>query len=86
MNNLHGWARSKCLPYKGFKWLKNVNEFDVISISEKSLVGYFLEFYLEYPGELHELHDDYPPAPEKLAVSSDMLSNYCKKKLLISMK
>ena len=34
---------------------------------------------LEYPDELHELHNDYPLAPEKLAVSSDMLSNYCKK-------
>ena len=22
MNNLYGWAMSKYLPYKGFKWLK----------------------------------------------------------------
>ena len=29
--------------------------------------------------ELHELHNDYPLSPEKLAVSSDMLSKYCKK-------
>ena len=35
--------------------------------------------YLEYPDKLHELHNDYPLAPEKFAVSSDMLSNYCKK-------
>ena len=32
---------------------------------------------LEYPDELHELHNDYPLAPEKLAVSSDILSKYC---------
>ena len=25
------------------------------------------------------MHNDYPLAPEKLAVSSDMLSKYCKK-------
>ena len=50
------------------------------SISEKILIGYFLEVNLECPGELHELHHDYPLAPEKLAVSSDMLSKYCKKK------
>ena len=49
------------------------------SISEKILIGYFLEVNLECPGELHELHNDYPLAPEKLAVSSDMLSKYCKK-------
>ena len=29
--------------------------------------------------ELHELHSDYLLAQEKLAVSSDMLSKYCKK-------
>ena len=33
---------------------------------------------LEYPDELHELHNDYPLAPKNLAVSSDMLSKYCK--------
>ena len=27
---------------------------------------------------MHELHNDYPLAPEKLVVSSDMLSKYCK--------
>ena len=35
------------------------------------------EVFLE--GELHELHNDYLLAPEKLAASSDMLSKYCKK-------
>ena len=43
------------------------------------MIGYFLEVDLKYPDELHELHNDYPLAPEKLAVSSDMLSKYCKK-------
>ena len=79
MNNLYGWAMSSYLPYGGFKWLKNVDGFDVNSISEKSPIGYFLEVDLEYSDKLHELHNDYPLAPEKLAVSSDMLSNYCKK-------
>ena len=66
------------LPNGGFEWLKNVDGFDVNSISEKSEIGYFLEVDLEYPDELHELHNDYPLAPEKLAVSSNMLSKYCK--------
>ena len=79
MNNLHGWAMSEYLPYGGFKWLKNVDEFDVNSISEKSEIGYFLEVYLEYPDKLHELHNNYPLAPEKLGVSSDMQSKYRKK-------
>ena len=50
-----------------------------MSVSEKSPIEYFLEVDLQYPDELHELHNDYPLAPEKLAVSSDMLSKYCKK-------
>ena len=50
-----------------------------MSISEKSLTGYFLEVELEYLDELHKLHNDSPLASEKLAVSNDMLSKYCKK-------
>ena len=79
MNNLYGWAMSEYLPYEGFKWLKNVDGFDVMLISEKSPLGYFLEVDLQYPDELHELHNDYALAPEKLAGSSDMLLKYCKK-------
>ena len=41
--------------------------------------GYFLEVDLEYSNELRELHNDYPLPPEKLAVSNNMLSAYCKK-------
>ena len=66
------------LPYEGFKWLKNVDKFDVMSINEKRPIEYFLEVDLEYSDKLHELHNDYPLAPEKLAVSINLLSKYCK--------
>ena len=79
MKNLYGWRLSDYLPYGGFRWLKNVGGFDVNWISEKNEIGYFFEVDLEYPDELHELHNDYLLAPEKLAVSSNMLSKYCKK-------
>ena len=65
-------------PYEKFEWLKNVDELDVKSVNKKSDVGYFLEVDLEYLNELHELHNGYPLASEKLAVSNDMLSIYCK--------
>ena len=45
----------------------------------KVLTQGFLEFDLEYPDKLHELHNDYPLAPERLAITNDMLSKYCKK-------
>ena len=85
MNNLYGWAMSEYLPCGRFKWLKNIDKFNIMSISDKSPIGYFLEVDLEYPEELHELHNDFPLAPKKIAISSDMLSKYCKK-LLMNMK
>ena len=36
-----------------------------------------LEADLEYCSELHEKHNDYPLCPEKIEISSDMLSKYC---------
>ena len=48
-----------------------------MTINDKSLIGYFLKVYFEYPKELHELHNNFPLAPEKLTVSNDMLSKYC---------
>ena len=49
-----------------------------MSVNEKSDIGYILEVDLKYPKKLHKLHNNYPLAPEKLAVTSDMLSKYCK--------
>ena len=70
---------SQYLPYSGFKWLnqKEISDFCLNSISENSSIGYILEVDLEYPSELHELHNDYLLAPEKLEISQNMLSKYC---------
>ena len=77
-NNLYGWTMSEYLPYEKFEWLENIDGFNVMIINEKSDTGYFLEVDLEYPDELHELHNDYSLAPEKLAVTNDILSkNKC---------
>ena len=64
---------SSYLPYGGFKWLENVDNFDVNSVSEKSSIGYIFEVELKYPDELHVLHNDYPLVPEKLAIPFEML-------------
>lgn len=44
----------------------------------KKDIGYFIECDLEYPENLHDLHNDYPLAPEKLVVQDEWLSPYCK--------
>ena len=47
--------------------------------TENSKKGLILEVDLEYPQELHDLHNDYPLGPEKIKVAKYMLSDYCKK-------
>ena len=78
-NNLYGWSMTQYLPYDGFKWMteEEINDFDFSLAEKNSLNGYILEVDLEYPSELHDLHNDHPLAPEKFKVNSDMLSGYC---------
>ena len=61
-NNLYGWTMSQYLPYGEFEWAENVDKLDVMSINEKSEIGYFLEVDLEYPDELHKICNNYPLA------------------------
>ena len=79
MNNLCGWAMSGYLPSGRFKLLKNLDGFDENLISEKRPIEYILKVDIEYPDDLHVLHNAYPLALEKLSISYDMLSDYCKK-------
>ena len=72
-NNLYGWAMSQPLPYGNFRWVRANNV-----IPKRKGIGHIYEVDLEYPKELHDLHNDYPCAPEKIKVSDDMLSDYCR--------
>ena len=80
-NNLYGWAMSQALPTSGFQWLslKQIKKINLGKYTENNKKGLILEVDLEYPTELHNLHNDYPLGPEKVKVAKDMLSDYCKK-------
>ena len=80
-NNLYGWAMSQYLPIGGFKWLteQQIEGLNLNQYKEDSEKGLILEVDLEYPKELHDLHNDYPLAPEKIKVTKDMLSDYSQK-------
>ena len=77
-NNLYGWAMSQPMPENNFAWCteQQLKELDVLNIDIESPIGYFLEVDLDYPDELHDLHSDYPLAPEQRAIPVDMLSPY----------
>ena len=74
-NNLYGWAMIQYLPTGGFEWLTE-EEVDLSKYNDESEKGLVLEVDLEYPEELHDLHNDYPLAAEKIKVTEDMLSPY----------
>ena len=76
-NNLYGWAMIQYLPTGGFEWLTG-EEVDLSKYNDESEKGLILEVDLEYPEELHNLHNDYPLASEKIKVTEDMLSPYCR--------
>ena len=80
-NNLYGWAMSQYLPKGNFRWMtdKEISKIDLAKYKENGKKGLILEVDLEYPRELHSLRNDYPVTPEKLKVSSGILSEYCKK-------
>ena len=80
-NNLYGWAMSHYLPTSNFKWMtdKEISKIDLGKYKADCKKGLILEVDLEYPKELHDIHNDYPVAPEKVKVSNHMLSASCKK-------
>ena len=42
---------------------------------DNSSFGYILECDLDYPVELHDLHNEYPLAPERVDIQVEMLSD-----------
>ena len=68
-NNLYGCAMSEKLPIHSFKWLtsgemEKLFNNQVVQIWEKTPC--ILEVDLEYPENLHDLHNDYPFCPERV--------------------
>ena len=81
MNNLYGCAMSQDLPINNFEWVKNIDKIEqkLMRIKTNSSTGYVLEVDLDYSQELHDIHSDYPLAPEKINMPKEWLSKYCLK-------
>ena len=69
---------SRYLPYANFTGVKNIDKIEqkLMNIKSNSSTGCILEVDLEYPHELHDIHNDYPLAIEKIDIPKEWLSDY----------
>ena len=68
-NNLYGCGMCMKLPTHGFKWLTSGEMEKLYNIQELhtwNKTPCILEVDLVYPKKLHDLHNDYPLAPERV--------------------
>ena len=77
-NNLYGWAMRQPLPTGGFQWVEDCDKLakTIADLTANNSEGYILEVDLEYPNELHDAHNAYPLAPERMVVKKDWMSKY----------
>ena len=70
-NNLYGGAMSRDLPTHGFKWItqtERVTPSFIKRLVQKNKHGYLLEVDVDYPKELHDLHNELPFMTEKMTI------------------
>ena len=69
VNSLYSWAMCNPLPIGGFKWVdvKDKNGYMKTKAYNKEY-NFIVECDIEYPDNLHDLHNDYPLAPEKIII------------------
>jgi hypothetical protein len=79
-NNLYGWAMQQYLPISDFRFLseEEISQLDIDTIDDEASTGYICEVDLEYGSHLHDQHNCYPLAPERLHIKPEMLSPYSK--------
>ena len=87
-NNLYGCGMSMKLPTHGFKWLTG-GEMEKIYENRHNLnkIPCILEVDIEYPENLHDLHNDYPLCPEKVKCKNgveNLIPNLRNKKSMYS--
>ena len=64
VNGLYSWAMSKPLPTSGFEWMTDDE------IDDWKHLSCIIDVDLECPDDLHNLHNDYPLAPERVKMGN----------------
>ena len=80
VTNLYGYCMTQPLPCGKLQWMKHEElvelEKHIMDYQRESEWGYFLEIDCHIPDYLHPMLPDFPPLPEKMIVTNDMLSPY----------
>ena len=72
-NNLYGWAMTQYLPIRNLKLEEGSFDEVITMLNRKGpddKIGWFLEVDLGYPEELHDYHNSYPLAVEKIGIDN----------------
>ena len=74
-HNLHRWSKSPSLPDGKLGWTPEAEWSTTVWLlqSPDQDTGYVVECDLDYPIQLRDAHGDYPLAPERSTVETDML-------------
>jgi len=78
-NNLYGHSMSQPLPTGNFKFDKQIEKYTkdyIMSLNPNGNKGCLLKVDLKYPECLHDKHNDYPLAPEKMDIKYKDISDY----------
>ena len=76
--NLYGWAMSQPLPTVAFRWAEDCEQLTktIADHPTNDPEGFILEVDLEYPEDLHNAHNAYPLAPERMVIQKKWMSEY----------
>src|SRR5437867_9248841 len=67
-NNLYGFAMSKPLPYGEFQWV-SPDTINLENIIDDGDCVYILDVDIQYPEDLHKLHNDLPFLAENIKIN-----------------
>ena len=59
------------LPVGNFKWLKTSRKEFILKSFKENRYNFLEECDIKYTEKLHDLHNDYPLAPEKMVIDDN---------------
>ena len=79
-NNLYGGAMSEYLPYKSFKWNKDIwTREKILDLNDKGDKGYLFAVDLHIPVKLHDYFNGYTPLPINKSIKKKDLNEWQQK-------